>query len=154
VYLPGDTVLITDIGQYVGVPPDVVDPGTSLVCRTELVNTECCRGSDNPNGGSVGEWFGPDGNQLPRFNSDPTADFSRSGYAQEVRLNRRNNAMSPTGVFECRVPPMGGGALVVASITITSGKCNVRDPGPPTKRSFKKTFQEVSPNSMFRDFIT
>jgi hypothetical protein len=30
--------------------------------------------------------------------------------------------MSPTGVFECRVPPMGGEALVVASITITSGQ--------------------------------
>jgi heme/copper-type cytochrome/quinol oxidase subunit 2 len=35
-----------------------------------------------------------------------------------VRLNRRNNATSPTGAFECRVPAMGSGALVVASITI------------------------------------
>jgi hypothetical protein len=48
VYLPGDTVLITDIGEFI----DVVDPGTSLVCRTEHVNTQCCRGSD---GGRVGE---------------------------------------------------------------------------------------------------
>jgi hypothetical protein len=54
VYHPGDAVLITDIGVFVGVYPDVdpVDPGTSLVCRTEHVNTQCCRGSD---GGRVGE---------------------------------------------------------------------------------------------------
>jgi hypothetical protein len=115
VYLPGDTVLITDIGEFV----DPVDPGTSLVCRTELVNTLCCRFTD---GGNAGEWFDPDGTQLPRFGRAPTAGFSRSGYAQQVRLNRRNNTMSPTGVFECRVPLMGGGAIVMASITITSGQ--------------------------------
>jgi hypothetical protein len=122
VYLPGGTVLITDIGKFARVLGgyDPVDPRTSLVCRTEHVNTQCCRGSD---GGNVGEWFDPDGNQFPRFGRAHTADFSRSGHAQQVRLNRRNNAMSPTGVFECRVPPMGGGALVVARITITSGQC-------------------------------
>jgi hypothetical protein len=64
----------------------------------------------------VGEW-GSDGNLLPRFGAAPNADFSRSGYAQQVRLNRRNNAMSPTGAFECRVPD---GAPVTARITIIS----------------------------------
>jgi hypothetical protein len=119
VYRPGDTVLITDIGVFVAVRAD--DPGTSLVCRSDHVNTQCCRGSDNPNGGAVGEWFDPNGNKLPRFGSDLEADFTRGGYIKEVRLNRRNNAMSPTGVFECRVPDMGGGDLVVANITITTG---------------------------------
>jgi hypothetical protein len=91
------------------------EPGISLVCNTEHVNTECCRGSD---GGYVGEWFDPNGMQLPRFGVAPNADFSRSGSTHQVRLNRRNNATSPTGAFECRVPAMGGGALVVANITI------------------------------------
>jgi hypothetical protein len=118
VYLPGETVFITDIGVFVG-GSDPVDPGTSLVCKTEHVNTQCCRGSD---GGRAGEWFDPDGTQLPRFGAAPNANFSRSGSAQQVRLNRRNSAMSPTGVFECRVPPMGGGDLVVASIMITTGQ--------------------------------
>jgi hypothetical protein len=123
VYLPGDTVLITDIGEFIGGgSPENADHGTSLVCRTELVNTQCCR---NPDGGNVGEWFDPDKNQLPRFGRTPTADFSRSGYAQQVRLNRRNNAMSPTGAFECRIPPMGGGDLVVARITITTGEYSI-----------------------------
>jgi hypothetical protein len=167
VYLPGDTVLITDIEVFVGVPPgvDPVDPGTSLVCRTELVNTLCCRGAD---GGNVGEWFDPGGTQIPRFGRAITADFSRSAYTHQVRLNRRNNAMSPTGVFECRVPPMGGGALVVASITITSGQCIIlkvhareawhlcrciRDPCSPSKqdewnipKKTKTSKKYVSPN--------
>jgi hypothetical protein len=117
--MSGDTVLITDIGVFVaGGSPESVAPGTSLVCRTEHVNMQCCRGAD---GGNLGEWFSPDGNELPRFGRDLTADFSRSGYTQQVQLNRRNNAMSPTGVFECRVPPMGGGDLVVANITISAG---------------------------------
>ena len=117
-YLPGDTVFITDIGEFVFTD----NPGTSLVCVTSFVNTECCRGHDNPNGGALGEWHFPDGTIVPGFSVDPNADFSRSGYTQQVRLNRRNNAMSPTGAYECRVPPLGGGALVSASITITNGK--------------------------------
>ena len=115
-YLPGDTVLITDIGDFVhGGDPLNVDPGTSLVCRTEHVNTECCRGSD---GGNLGEWYFPNGELVPRRSAARNADFNRTGYTHQVRLNRRNNAMSPTGVFECRVPPMGSGELVMASIIL------------------------------------
>ena len=119
-YLPGDTVLITDIGVFTSVTAD--GAGSSLVCVTRNVNTECCTGRDNPNGGAVGKWHFPDGTIVPRYSVDPNADFSRSGFTQQVRLNRRNNAMSPTGAYECRVPPLGGGALVSASITIINGK--------------------------------
>ena len=117
VYLPGDTVLITDIGIFVQVQDNPVDPGSSLVCVTTNVNTACCRGSD---GGNVGEWYLPDGTLLPRFNRAPTADFARSGYTQQVRLNRRNNAMTPTGAFECRVPD-GSGVEQTASIILSTG---------------------------------
>jgi hypothetical protein len=125
VYLPGDTVLITDIGEFVGGGVNS-DPGASLVCRTELVNTQCCRGSDGMGGmdGNLGEWFDPDGSKLPRFSAAPNASFSRSGYAQQVRLNRRNNAMSPNGSFECRVPTVANTSLVVANITIATGQLN------------------------------
>ena len=111
-YLPGDTVLITAIG----VQTSPIDPGTSLVCNTNNVNTECCRGSD---GGRVGEWYFPDGREVPR--NDELEAFSRSGFTWQVRLNRRNNAQGPTGVYECGVPPLGGGTLVTASITIAAG---------------------------------
>ena len=114
-YLPGDTVLITDIGDFASMV-DITDPDRSLVCVTSNVNTECCRGSD---GGRAGEWYFPDGNQVPR--NAESDDFSRSGFTHQVRLNRRNNAMGPTGVYECRVPSLGGATLVTASITIAVG---------------------------------
>ena len=119
VYLPGDTVLITDIGEF----PDSIDPtdpGTSLVCVTSNVNTECCRGGD---GGNVGEWFFPNGDMVLRNREAGLADFSRSGFTNQVRLNRRNNgAMTPTGAYECRVPDGDTAVLVTASITITTGQ--------------------------------
>ena len=77
----------------------------------------------------MGEWFFPDGTIVPRQGAAPTADFTRSGFTQQVRLNHRNNAMTPTGVFECRVPARdygGGGELtsevVTASITLSTGQ--------------------------------
>ena len=114
-YLPGDTILITDIGSFN--TDDSSDPGSSLVCVTTNVNTRCCRGSD---GGSRGEWYLPDWTRL--LNSADT-NFYRTRYTQQVRLNRRNNAMSPTGVFICEVPNDGDSTMPFTA-TITIGKCN------------------------------
>ena len=109
VYLPGDTILIADIGEFVS--------GTSLVCVTSNVNSQCCRRSD---GGNVGEWYFPNGAVVPRNSLAGSADFTRSGFTHQVRLNRRNNATSPTGTFECRVPDGVTGELVNASVTLIS----------------------------------
>ena len=98
-YLPGDTILITDIGSFI--TSDFSDPGSSLVCVTTNVNVHCCNSIDNPNGGGRGEWYLPDGT---RILNTPDTNFYRTRYTQQVRLNRRNNAMSPTGVFTCEVP--------------------------------------------------
>jgi hypothetical protein len=118
VYLPGDAVLKTSIGNFPH--PIVPDPGTSLVCRTENVNTQCCRNSD---GGNVGEWFFPDGSIVPRYRANPNANFSRSGFAQHVRLNRGNNGITPTGSYECRVPDDSGNLQIAGlNITLALGK--------------------------------
>ena len=111
-YLPGDTILITDIGSF-----DRNDPGSSLVCSTTNVNTHCCRNADNPNGGSKGEWYYPNGT---RINS--RTNFYRTRYVQQVRLNRRNNAMSPTGVFTCEVPN-DGDSTMPHTATIRINEC-------------------------------
>ena len=95
VYLPGDAILITAIGV------SGTDADSSLVCVTSNVNTQCCRGGD---GGNVGEWYFPDETIVPRNSAAPSADFTRSGFTHQVRLNRRNSAMSPTGIYECIVP--------------------------------------------------
>ena len=94
-YLPGDTILITAIGV------SGTDADPSLVCVTSNVNMNCCRGID---GGNVGEWYFPNGTIVPRNSAAQSADFTRSGFTHQVRLNRRNSAMSPTGIYECRVP--------------------------------------------------
>ena len=115
VYLPGDNVLITDIGESNFAV--VSDPLSSLVCVTTNVNTQCCRTSD---GGNVGEWFFPNGSMVPRHRTVGTDDaFSRSSYVQQVRLNRLSsvNAVSPTGAYECRVPDSNG-TLQLATIVL------------------------------------
>ena len=114
VYLPGETVIITGIGYSTNDPA-----GTSLVCVTSNVNTECCRGGD---GGNVGEWYFPNGAIVPRRSAAPSADFTRSGFTHEVRLNRRNRAKSPTGIYECRVPDSGEASASVVTAQITVGE--------------------------------
>ena len=114
-YLSGDTVLITDIGvAYHGNP----DPGSSLACNTANVNTHCCRGSDNPNGPSLGEWYFPNSTIVPRNSYSPNGNFTRTGYTHQVRLNHRNNAMTPLGTYTCVVPDMYNTMNHTATITL------------------------------------
>ena len=48
-----------------------------------------------------------------------TANFSRSGFTHQVRLNRHHlEAFSPNGVFECRVPDSNG-VLQIAPIILS-----------------------------------
>ncbi len=114
-YQPGDTVFLSDIGAFTAGSVD--GAGLSLVCVTSNVNTQCCRRRD---GGNVGEWHFPDGSIVPRNGRAPTGDFTRTAQNQQLRLNHRNNAVTPTGAFECRVPAESTGVTVVASIKITT----------------------------------
>ena len=118
VYLPGDTVLITDIG--VGLTADPY-PGSSIVCNTSNVNTHCCRGSNNPNGPALGEWYFPNGTIVPPERDNPNGDFTRTGWTHQVHLNRRNNATTPLGTYTCLVPDMNN--TMNHTATITLGEC-------------------------------
>ena len=76
----------------------------SLLCVTNEVN--CCRGSDT-GGNGVGEWYFPgDGSMVGTSNGG--GSIYRNRGPSVVRLNRRNNAMMPTGVFRCEVPDASG----------------------------------------------
>ena len=80
-------VNITDIGAGAD--------GSRLICATTF--TPCCKD------GKQGEWYYPDGTMVP--DSTANEDFFRNrGDDGEVRLNRRNNAISPTGIFHCELP--------------------------------------------------
>ena len=113
VYLPGDTINMTDIGVYI----NRYTPSLPLVCVTRNVNTQCCRARETPSGEPAGNWHFPNGSLVPRRAMAPNNDFSKTGYYQQVRLHRMNNAMAPMGSYECRVPD-NSGILHTASILL------------------------------------
>ncbi len=124
IYLPGATILITNVGD--SYPPgsytNQVDPGPSLVCVTSNVNTMCCRGSDNPGSGPVGNWLFPNGTIVLGNNANPNGDITRSSHTQQICLNRkRTDVISPTGVYTCEVPD-GSNTSLIHKATITLSK--------------------------------
>ncbi len=125
VYLHGDTILITDVGD--SYPPDnttnPTDPGSSLVCITSNVNTMCCRGSDHPGSGAVGNWLFPNSTIVLRNSANKLGYITRSSHSQQIRLNRKRlNVLSPTGVYTCEVSD-GSDNAIIHTATITLGEC-------------------------------
>ena len=117
-YLPGSTVLITDIGTPGGTDPD--QPGGTLVCVTTNINTQCCRNSDSGGNGAVGEWYFPDDTEILRGAN--TGPFFKTRSTHQVRLGRMSGVMEPVGAYECRVPDSSG-VEQVAVINIQLSKC-------------------------------
>ncbi len=120
VYRSGETINITDVEDNIACGNDSQYPGLSLVCVTRNVNTNCCRGRDHPGSGPVGNWLYPNGTIVLGNSANPNGDFTRSSYAQQIRLNRkRANVMSPTGVYTCQVPDGSNSSLnYTANITL------------------------------------
>ena len=95
---PNNSVLtLSDIGNsFFG------GPSVTLFCLTP--NFECCSASETRNGGTVGEWYLPDGALL----STAGTAFTRGHVASAVSLNREFCCPSPTGVFRCDVLDASG----------------------------------------------
>ncbi len=102
-----------------------MDPGPSLVCVPSLVNTMCCRGSDHPGSGPVGNWLFPDGTIVLGNSANPDEDITRSSHTQQIRLNKkRPDVMSPTGVYTCEVPDESDNTTTHrATISLTNSEC-------------------------------
>ena len=92
-------MVLTDIGEAT----------SALFCLTD--SAQCCRGGDNPNGGGLGEWYFPDGIVVQAGSEG--GNLYRNRDKSIVRLNRRNNAQSPTGVYRCEVPSASGETLTI-----------------------------------------
>ena len=87
-YSNNSIVTITDIGS-----------GTNALYR--FTNKRyCCRWRD---GGANGGWFFPDGSAVEGNGRYSPLDFSRNRGPSAVLLNRRNNAMEPTGLYHSEV---------------------------------------------------
>ena len=86
---PNNSVfLMTDIGEA----------SLALLCVTN--HTDCCQSN------RMGEWFYPDNTQVPIKSAG--LNFYRDRGSQVVRLNRRNNALSPTGKYRCEIVDASG----------------------------------------------
>ncbi len=86
---------------------DIGIDAESLICTTNY--TKCCTSDDTAGGAGAGSWFLPNG--ISTLGSGATAqglDLYRSRDLHEVRLNRRNEATRPTGIFNCTIPIADG----------------------------------------------
>ena len=86
-YTSNETIPLTSVGEG----------ADGVICMT--TRTDCCTSEKNET--RNGEWYYPDGSVVPI--SMGNQDFYRNRGSQQVILNRRNNAMSPTGCFCCEL---------------------------------------------------
>ena len=96
-------VVITAIGDG-----HVTDGGDPLVCATQL--TPCCGTAPNRFGG----WYYPNGTQVPvsgggySFYRTRRDSNSVNNVLGGALLNRRFNAMGPTGIYNCIIRSSDG----------------------------------------------
>ena len=101
---PNNSVfLMTDIGE----------DDMALTCVTDSV--QCCQAANGE-----GEWFYP--NNTLVSTSGVGMNFYRDRGSQVVRLNRRNNALSPTGKYRCTIPDASGVMQTLVANIIGMGK--------------------------------
>ena len=81
---------ITIVGE------DISDPGDTVRCNTDL--DTCCSGSNFHRG----DWYFPDGDIL--LNAMGSGDIYKFRGDLVIHLRRRNNAMSPSGIYHCEIP--------------------------------------------------
>ena len=73
------------------------DPGNTVRCITDLGT--CCSYNQ---GIPLGDWYFSDGDRLSLVS--PGINIFEFRGAQRVTLRRRNNAMSPSGIYRCDIP--------------------------------------------------
>ena len=102
IYLPGEFINGLDIGLQ---KRDRSDPGSTLICMTENINTPCCRSRD---GANVGNWYYPNGAKVLRQQEGYSPHYYRIGYSNQVRLMTFHDTVNPSGNYTCSVPDQQG----------------------------------------------
>ena len=93
----GGTILTNNSALAVS---DIGEGASALTCHTEL--TTCCREQDNPSG-ALGEWIGPDSNQI---STNSTDRFYVTRQQSSISLNRGGNS-TVGGLYCCVIPRTG-----------------------------------------------
>ena len=60
----------------------------------------------------MGEWYFPNNGSAVRVGGSRDSIYRNRG-PSVVRLNRRNNATMPTGVFRCEIPDASGTSQII-----------------------------------------
>ena len=92
------------------VDEDIGDPGDTVRCHSDLIT--CCSPDEGNHRGSC---FSPDGDILQFTSSSDDIVMDRE--PQEVHILRRNNAMSPSGIYHCDIETMAVNDDDIATIT-------------------------------------
>ena len=92
------------------VEEDIGDPGNTVRCHSDL--STCCSSDE---GGHRGSWYYPDGDELQFTLSGDDIVMGRQ--PQEVHILRRNNAMSPSGIYRCDIETMAVNDNDIVTIT-------------------------------------
>ena len=88
-YQNNSCVTLEDIGE---------GTDTALLCMTNL--TACCRASYTATGSALGNWYFPNGTEVP--SSGEQWDFHRTRNQSVVLLNRRRGGVA--GIYHCEIP--------------------------------------------------
>ena len=82
---------------------DIGEGSNALFCLTD--RTQCCT---TEAGDARGSWRFPNGSAVTRDDADLSFDAIR-GYSS-IHLNRRSDAVVPTGIYICRLPDEATGS--------------------------------------------
>ena len=96
-----------------------------LICATNNVNPQCCRGVHNNNtdingGGGIGEWY-YNGTLVPTLDKSGDGNLFRNRSLWQVHLN---GMILSAGIYRCVVPDTTR-QNVSATITLTNGETHV-----------------------------
>jgi hypothetical protein len=100
VYGNNDIVSLRDIGEG----------RRALLCITSI--TDCCRNTPS----STREWYFPNRSTIKVKGAGES--FYRDRGPSIVRLNRRHNATSPSGIFSCIIPIIQSNEIMSNTIHI------------------------------------
>ena len=81
---------------------DIGENDEALLCYTNA--SDCCKAPAQ----IVGQWHFPNGVPIDISTALASEEFYRNRAQSVVRLNRRNNATSPNGVYRCEIPDANG----------------------------------------------
>ena len=103
----GGTILTNNSALAV---TDIGEGASALTCHTEL--TTCCREQDNPSG-ALGEWIGPDSNQI---STNSTDRFYVTRQQSSISLNR-GGSNTVEGLYCCVIPRTKGEATLCVNVS-------------------------------------